>query len=49
MKGEYGNKRILAVLVDIVHADLMERQEVLPRRGNFKANAFPAKNLPSKM
>jgi hypothetical protein len=49
MKGKYGNKRSLDVLGYITHADLMERQEVLPRRRNFSANAFPGKNLPSKM
>jgi len=48
MKGKYGNKRSLDVLVYIMQADLMEWQEVLPRRRNFSANAFPGKNLSSK-
>jgi hypothetical protein len=49
MKGKYGNKRSLDVLVYIMQADLMEWQEVLPRRRNFGANALPGKNLSSKM
>ena len=49
MKGKYGNKRSLDVLVYIMQTDLMERQEVLPRRLNFSTNAFPGKNLSSKM
>jgi hypothetical protein len=46
MKGKYGNKRRLDVLLYLMHADLMERQEV---RRNLSAAAFPGKICPGKM
>jgi hypothetical protein len=49
MKGKYGNKKSLDVPAYVMQVGLMERQEVLPRRRNFSANAFPGKNLSSKL